>query len=90
MTDYGYVFSKALHERLKEKVRAGIFVRSTIDDNLEITIVRSGEDLKFQMTINGLSDKMLHGYSADYAAHEILEKYKRFIINKYFIKEGTR
>lgn len=34
MTDYGYVFSKALYERLKDKIHAGIYVRSTIDDSL--------------------------------------------------------
>lgn len=89
MTDYGYVFSKALHERLKDKIHAGVYVRSTIEDSLEIMIVRNNEDLKFQTTINNLSDKMLHGYSADYAAHEILEKFKRFILNRYFIKEGA-
>lgn len=59
------------------------------NSKMEIMIVRNNEDLKFQTTINNLSDKMLHGYSADYAAHEILEKFKRFILNRYFIKEGA-
>lgn len=86
MTDYAYIFSKALHEKLKEKVYAGVFVKGTDDDKLEITIARKSEDLVFTMYIDNLGQKMLYGYSTEYAAYEILEKYKRFIHNRYFIK----
>lgn len=89
MTDYGYVFSKALHEKLKEKVYAGVFVRSTDDDKLEITIARTNEDLVFKMEINDFSTKMLNGYSTDYASYEILAKYRRFILNRYFVKQES-
>lgn len=89
MTDYGFVFSKALHEKLKEKIYAGVFVRSTNDDRLEITIARANEDLVFKMEISNFSNKILHGYSAEYAAYEIISKYKRFILNRYFIAKGS-
>lgn len=88
MTDYGYVFSKALHEKLKEKIYAGIFVRSTNDDSLEIIIARTGENLVFEMEIQDFANKILHGYSAEYAVYEIMAKYKKFIFNRYFVKES--
>lgn len=90
MTDYGYVFSKALHAKLKGKIYARVYVESTNDDKLNITISRSDEDLVFKMSIEDFAHKMLHGYSADYAAYEILEKYKRFIMNRYFVRERER
>lgn len=88
MTDYGYIFSKALHEKLKEKVHAGVFVRSTNDDKLEILIVRKSEDLTFKVVIENFSDRILYGYSTDYAAYEVLAKYRKFIFNRYFIDKG--
>lgn len=88
MTDYGYIFSKALHTKLKEKIRAGIVVRSTDDDVLQITIAREEEGLIFKMEIKDFASKLVHGYSTEYAAYEILEKYRKFILNRYFIKEG--
>lgn len=89
MTDYGYLFSKILHTKLKEKVYAGVHVKSTPDDKLEIIIARTSENLVFTMYIDDFSTKLLNGYSTDYAVYEILEKYKRFIANitmkKYFV-----
>ena len=91
MTDYGYVFSTNLHKKLKNKVRAGVFVKSTADDRIEIVIARSSENLIFTMYINDFSTKLLHGYSTDYASYEILEKYRKFVRNitekKYFVNE---
>lgn len=88
MTDYGYIFSKDLHEKLKEKIHAGVFVRSTNDDELEILIVRKSEDFTFKVVIENFSDKLLYGYSIDYAAYQVLAKYRKFIFNRYFIDKG--
>lgn len=85
MTDYGYLFSTALYEKLKEKIYAGVFVKSTDNDELEVVIARKSEGLTFKTVINDLSDKLLHGYSTEYAAYEILEKYRKYIINRYFV-----
>lgn len=85
MTDYGYLFSTALHEKLKEKIYAGVFVKSTDDDKLEVVIARKSEGLTFKTIVDNLSDKLLHGYSTEYAAYEIIEKYRKFITNRYFV-----
>ena len=86
MTDYGYLFSKTLHKKLKDKVRAGVHVKSTPDDKLEIIIARTSENLIFTMYIDDFSTRLLNGYSTDYATYEIIEKYRRFN-NKYYRKK---
>lgn len=85
MTEYGYIFSSALHEKLKELIYAGVFVKQTLDDALEIVIARKSEDLIFKMYIDEFSKKILYGYSVDIAVNEIMRKYKKFIWNRYFI-----
>lgn len=87
MTDYGYVFSVALQKKLKEKVYAGVYVKSTPDDCLEITIARKSDNVTFKARIDNFSTKILHGYSTEYAAYEVISKYCKFILNKYFIPE---
>lgn len=88
MTDYGYEFSKILHGKLKTKIYAGIHVKSIPDDKLEIVIARTSENLVFTMYIDNFSDKIVHGYTTDYAVYEILAKYERFVLNKYFVRES--
>ncbi len=88
MTDYGYVFSKTLHQKLKEKIYAGVHVKSTDDDKLEIIIARDSEGLLFKMEVDNFSDRLLHGYSTDYAVYEVLTRYRKFILNRYFVKES--
>lgn len=91
MLDYGYVFARALHEKLKAKVYAGVHVKCTEQDTIEVVIARTSEDLIFRMEIQNFSEKILYGYSTEYAAYEILSKYRKFIQNmtqrKYFKQE---
>lgn len=88
MLDYGYVFAKFLHEKLKAKVFAGVHVKCTEQDTMEIVITRTNENLIFRMEIQNLSEKILYGYSTEYATYEVLNKYKKFVQNriqrKYF------
>lgn len=91
MLDYGYVFARALHEKLKARVFAGVHVKCTEQDTIEIVIARTSEDLIFRMEIQNFSEKILYGYSTEYAAYEILSKYRKFIQKmtqrKYFKQE---
>lgn len=88
MLDYGYVFAKSLHEKIKEKVFAGVHVKCTEQDTMEIVITRTNENLIFRMEIQNFSEKILYGYSTEYATYEVLNKYKKFVQNriqrKYF------
>ncbi len=89
MADYGYVFSVALQKRLKEKIYAGIFVKSTENDCISIVIARKSDNVVFKTQIDNFSQKILYGYSTEYAAYEVLAKYRSFIMNKFFIKEDS-
>lgn len=82
MADYEYLFSTALHEKLKEKIVGKIFTKITRNDEILVT-VDTYEGLSFKMFIGNFSEKMLHGYSSDYAAYEVLKQYKAFVLKRY-------
>ena len=69
MTQYGYDFSMALYAKLKERIYGRIYVKVTDDDELYI---------------NRFSEKMLNGYTTDYATYEVIEKLKKYVMNSYF------
>lgn len=69
MTQYGYDFSMALYAKLKERIYGHIYVKVTDDDELYI---------------NRFSEKMLNGYTTDYATYEVIEKLKKYVMNSYF------
>ena len=85
MNEYEYVFCKTLHEKLKAKIKGGINAYIT-DDTLEIKIIRYG-DIIFKMRICNISEKILNGYSTDLVVHEVVKKYKRFVLNGHFVCE---
>lgn len=83
MDEYGIVFGKALHAKLKEKIKAGICVRVNSDDDLVVEIIRDGR-IDYTYIIDNFSVKFLHGYSTDVAAYEIVSAYRKCILNRYF------
>lgn len=38
------------------------------------------------MAIDNFSERILNGYSTEYAVYEIMSKYEKFVHNRYFIK----
>ena len=83
MTQYGYDFSMALYAKLKERIYGRIYVKVTDDDELYIQITRR-DGLDFEVYINRFSEKMLNGYTTDYATYEAIEKLKKYVMNSYF------
>lgn len=83
MTQYGYHFSMALYTKLKERIYGHIYVKHTYEDQLYIQITRR-DGLNFEVYIENLSEKMLNGYTTDYAVYEIVEKLKKYVMNSYF------
>lgn len=73
MTDYEYLFSTNLHAKLKERIQGGIFVKVNENDSLVIKITRRDEN-NFDMSFTDFSNRMLNGFSTDYAAYE--ERFK--------------
>lgn len=83
MAEYEYLFTKALHEKLKEKIVGKIFVRAVARDRVIIKIDSFG-DLTFTMFLENFSEKILNGYSSDYACYEIVKEYKKVVLERYF------
>lgn len=83
MTQYGYHFSMMLYAKLKERIYGHIYVKQTYEDQLYIQITRR-DGLNFEVYIENLSEKMLNGYTTDYAVYEIVEKLKKYVMNSYF------
>ena len=79
MTDYGKLFASKVQSKLKEKIIGNIFVTVTKEDTLYIQITRDGRDTQMQTYINNLSEKMLNGYSTDYAVYEIMKQYREHV-----------
>ena len=85
MMDYEYLFSMNLHQKLRERVIGKVYCKVNEENELYIKIESFG-NLKFSMAIDNFSERILNGYSTEYAVYEIMSKYEKFVHNRYFIK----
>ena len=81
MADYEYIFSTLLHKKLKEKIVGHIYV--TVRNDILITEIDTIGGIKIDISINDFANKLVNGYSTDYAAYEIAKEYKKKILSKY-------
>jgi hypothetical protein len=82
--DYIVMFSKNLAQKLVEKVRGKVFVNVTPEDELYVSI-NFNNDIKFKTTLGRFSERVVNGWSTDYACYEIQEQYEKFIL-RHFLK----
>lgn len=82
MRDYEYIFSIALQSKLKEAINASIFV-NVFKDQLTVQI-KTRFGLDYDTAINNFSEKILNGYSSDYAAYQIVKEYRSYINRTFF------
>ena len=80
--DYKYLFETNLHAKLRKDIIGKIFVKVNKNDSLVVRIETDG--LKFDISITNFSDRILNGYSTEYAAYEVKKRYKTFIMKKFF------
>ena len=83
MTDYEYLFSTNLHTKLKEKIRGGIFVKVNEKDSLIVKIERRDGN-NFDISFTDFSNRLIYGFSTDYAAYEVYKKYRDFVMKQFF------
>lgn len=83
MAEYEYLFTKALHDKLKDKIIAKINCRVDSDDNLCVDIIRY-EERTFKVRISNFSRRILYNWTTDDAVEAIVDKYKKFILKYYF------
>lgn len=83
MAEYEYLFTKALHDKLKGKIIATINCWVDSDDNLCVDIIRH-EEKTFKVRISNFSRKIMYNWSTDDAVKDVVDKYKRFVLKYYF------
>ncbi len=81
MADYEYIFSTLLHKKLKEKIVGHIYV--AVRNDILTTEIDTIGGIKIDISINDFANKLVNGYSTDYAAYEIAKEYKKKILSKY-------
>ena len=87
VTDYEYLFSMNLQAKLKEKIQGAIYiyiyVKVNENDSLVIKVTRHDGN-NFDMSFTDFANRMLNGLTTDYAAYEVVQKYKKFVMTQFF------
>ena len=83
MQDYEYLFSKQLHEKLKDRVKGKVWVK-IYHDELHVKITNCNEVSKYEFVMNNLSNDILNGLSSEYLVYVILKDYKIHVNKLYF------
>ena len=83
MCDYEYLCCTSLHDKLKAKIKGNVWIKAYRDE-LHIEIANIDCGLKYEYSVNDLSNRILHGLNLDEVACEITKNYKRYINNIFF------
>lgn len=83
MLDYECLFSNHLYEKLKGVIKGSIFVEVNENDSLVVKIKRKDGN-NFGMSFADFSDRLLSGFSTEYAAYEVTKKYRNFVTRQFF------
>lgn len=86
--EYEWLFTTSLHMKLKERLVGKVFTR-VYNDELYVEINTYG-NLTFVMYIDDFANKVQEGWTTDEAVEEIVKKYKRYIINRFFKESSSR
>lgn len=82
-----YEFCLVLHKKLKEKIKGKIFTK-VFDDKLIIRI--DMDDQWFETSYEDFTRRVIFGLSTDYVVYEVVNKYRKFLINRmerYYFKQ---
>lgn len=85
MCEYEIIFCKALHGKLREKVRGKIWVG--VDDNDRLFVDITQREINTQVHIiakNPFSDLIVNGYSVEDACNDVVIQYRRIILSHSF------
>lgn len=76
------IFTRALHEQLRKKLRGYIKVH-VVEDTL-IVDIRKNESTAWRYTISNLAVQLSVGLSSRIVADVIVKQYKKYILSTYF------
>ncbi|WP_294837418.1 hypothetical protein [uncultured Eubacterium sp.] len=85
MCEYEIIFCKALHGKLREKVRGKIWVG--VDDNDRLFVDITQREINTQVRIiakKPFSDLIVNGYSVEDACNDAVIQYRRIILSHSF------
>lgn len=82
MADYEYLFSVALHTKLKSKIKGKVWVK--VFKNTLVVRINHMDDVNYEYILNNFSDRVLNGLGSDYIVYEVLQDYKQFVMSQYF------
>lgn len=78
MDEYKKVFATNLQNNLKRNIKGKVFVSVVKYDGVYVQITAE-DGVVFKTHIQKLSDKLLNGYSINYAVYEITSQYREYI-----------
>ena len=84
MQDYEYLFAMNVQQRLKDMVKARVFCKINPDDELYVEIEERDSGIGYYCVIPAFSQKILNGYTSEYAAYEVVKSYKNYIMKMFF------
>lgn len=85
--DFEMDFLKVLHEMLKDQVVGKVYT-DIVNDELYVEI--SNDMYTWNSRTNNFFDRFVVGWTPSSACAEIVQMYKRHILNRYFRKGASR
>ena len=76
------IFAYNLQQKLKDQIYGKVYVK-VIDEEIYISVA-CYSDIRFEATISNFFEKILNGYTTDYACYEVMRQYRNFVMEKYF------
>lgn len=83
MQDYEFIFSTALYNKLKDKIKGKIWTKC-YNDELHVKIETRECGDEYEYVVCDFSNKILNGLNTDYITYLVLKDYSDFINNIFF------
>ena len=74
------IFTKTSHTLLKEQLVGKVFVK--VNDDRLVVKIESFDSIKWNWSIGNFFERAIYGYTAEYAAYEIMGNYRKFVMTK--------
>lgn len=81
--EYEYLFTKTLHEKLKERIKGKVFCK-VIDDTLVIDI-ETREGINYGLLISNFAERIQIGeMTHDSVIEKVIKEYKKKVLSTFF------
>lgn len=81
--EYEYLFSKSLHEKLKEKIKGKIFCK--VIDNTLVVNIETREGISHGMFIDDFAERLRSGLlHHEWIADMLVKEYRAKVLERFF------